>query len=327
MALFYTCGKCKSTIELKEGESKCPCCDTPIKIENDADTDNGELAKAYNELIELANGYREGKRINDELRVALNGWERYTPLRDFERSWMNFVSTVTEAALEKKDKDIQRQLKDMAMSVDAEWGEDFYLNYLKMYPKLGTGNDWDYLLKKTEGKEEYYKPLLNAIIDHITHTQDRGFAVDIFNLICSRRSKWRSIGIYYVRELFENEEVAEKVFTQEAFNAKYSHFASRVRKYCRSVGTKGFDVTAGKVWANYEAACKARKRKALIASGTAAAILVAFCIGAALYLNAVDTSTIDFTVDKIIEITYGEELPLDGFTPIVKIRVSPTRIP
>lgn len=313
MAMFYKCVNCGEPVEL-EGASKCPHCGAPIKPQNDADADNGELAQTYNELLLLAEEYRKGTPISDKLRVALNGWEHYTPLRDFERSWMNFVSTVTVAALERNDQDIQRQLKNMAMSVDAERGEDFYFNYLKMYPKLGTVNDWDYLLQKTEGEEDHYKPLLNAIIEHIIHTRDKGFAVDIFNLISSRKSKWRSIGIYYVRGLFENEEVAEKVFTQEDFNTKYSHFASRVRKYCRSVESKGFDVTTGKVWANYVAACKARKRKALIVSGSVAAVLLAVCIGAALYLNAVDTSSIDFSVDKIIEITYGEELPLDGFT-------------
>ena len=314
----YECKKCGEQFEIDDKIKKCPCCGLPIDLVNDA---SGTLKRAKELLLQkesdlktLVSVYAQTENSNS-LRTAVQAWDNYIELPDFNRVWRDFIIQAAGEAVTKKDKPLQTFLKNHAKDFDSKReGSNLYLSLLQAYPKLGTNNDWDDLILKTHGDETQFSILCESIIHYIVKAEDKAFAIDIFKLI-KAKDEWCDAGRIYIRALLSNEDIAAKVFTPKAFDRKTGKFADELKVYCKRYLEKGHGITVEqtKVWQNYILACKARKRRALITVATTAFVLVAAVVGITVFRNSINKDSIQLDVDKVIEAVYGEALPLDGF--------------
>jgi len=323
--IMYTCKECGGRYELKRNMELCPHCQKPIRKENDA---SGELGAAQNLKIEkaedlnaLVKAYKESAKSAD-IRSAVQSYDEYMHLMDFDRMWRKFILDATAVACELRDKELQIFLKNHAKQFDITMkGTSLLLSLLQAYPKVGNNNDWDELIRKACEEKDEFGVLCDWIIAYIVKNNDRVFAFDIFKIISAKGAAWVGPGRTYVRALLDSEDVATAVFPVSAFNRPSTRkHINEIRAYCKRflVGENSVAFDESKVWENYIESCRVRKKRTLIAVIASAAAVAVIGLVTFLILNATNKKTIAFQVEKIIEVTYGDDLDLDGFTVYYK---------
>lgn len=312
--LNYTCRSCAHTFEIDKSTMVCPHCETEVSIRNDH---SGNLQRAKDESIakgeelEKAVSAYEKKGDTQGVYGALDNYENYVEQFYFMDFWHPFVMNVARAAALRNDGKMKERLKTHVRTYD----QSFFYDLLLACPSFGSNNDWEERIHSTEGNREEFSKLCDSIIQYIAKEGDKAFAIDIFNLIKSK--KWLNVGRYYIRAFLSNDDIADQVFTQEAFesDATARKFASRLQSYCekRLNDANGITIEETKIWKNYKEACKKINFRRLVK--LAATLAACLCVATAVivYRSAVNKDTVDFQIDKIIEVTYGEKLSLDGY--------------
>jgi len=325
---------------------KCPYCGKKVSPEKDV-SDNyqramKQLSEATAELNRIAEAYeRNGdfKKIVD----VVSSYGKYKSIFRIDDVWRNFTVRTAGMALTKHDKDLQIVLKNHAKEYDEEHGTEYngersgdslFRAMLSSHPRLGNNNDWDHLIISTHGNRDAFSKLCESILQYIVKQRDKAFAIDIFKLIKAKstslkaldndgtrkdliaeRQDWIEVGENYIRAFLSSNEIADEVFTVEAFNGAAMKFVAELKKYCKKYlkGKHHITVEETKVFKNYRIAVGLIMKKIIIIISSVLAVIAAALISVTVYLSAINKDTIVFTVDKIIEITYGEELPLDGY--------------
>ncbi len=320
--IMYSCKECGSEpYELKRNMELCPYCRKPIRKENDA---SGELGAAQKLKIEkaedlnsLVKAYKEDSKSAD-IRAAVQSYDEYVELMDFDRMWRKFILDATAAACELRDKELQIFLKNHAKEFDIRMkGTSLLLSLLQAYPKIGNNNDWDELIRKACEEKDEFGVLCDWIIAYIVKNNDRAFAFSIFEIISSKGKDWVGPGRTYVRALLDSEEVATSLFPVAAFNKSSTRkHINEIRSYCKRflVGENSVAFDESKVWENYTLSCKIRKKRNIIIAASSVVTVAVIGLVTFLVLNATNKSTVSFEVERIIEVTYGDELDLEGFT-------------
>ncbi len=309
----YKCKRCGESFNVTETMKECPNCALPICPENDvsgtmADQEKKKIQKEE-DLKKLVESYAKTEDSKD-IKAVIPSWDEYTSLPDFNRVWRDFIVNAAGVAVSKKDKDLQDVLKRHAQDFDSvREGSDLFLSLLKVHAKLGGINDWAELIQRTGGDHTKFAVICDSIMYRIIKNKDKAFAIEVFNYIKLKGEAWVEAGGIYVRALLHSEEIANDVLNVKAFNIMTVKFAKELRSYCKKYLEKsqGITVEQSKVWENYLAACKARKKRTVVISAVVAAVLVAVAIGVVIFLNTINKSTITFNVDKVIEVIYGEE--------------------
>ena len=309
----YKCKQCGEQFAVDENTKACPFCGLPISVENDA---GGDVKRAVERKVQtaadlraLVAAYGESGDSKD-VKTLVSAWDEYTDLPDFNRVWRNFIINAAGAAVARKDKELQPVLKNHAIDFDSRREDsDLFLSLLKTYPKLGTINDWEDLIQRTHGDQTQFAVICDSIVYCIIKGKSKSFAVEIFNLFFSKKEEWVEAGRKYIRALLSSDEIAVDVFPASAFNGATRKFAVNLKTYCKKYldGDHSIALEHTKVWENYIAAEKARKKRKVIIASVTLAVLIAIAIGVVVFLNATNTDTISFTVDKVIEVTYGDE--------------------
>lgn len=249
-----------------------------------------------------------------EIHAAFASFDKNIALLNMEDSLRPFFIDVARVAIAKNDTALQTFLKTQAKDYDAnsENGDLFY-RLFSACPKLLSNNDWMGLIKGTKGDSGAFSKICEPLIRYIAETCDRSFAIDVFRYVRGLGKKdeaWATVCKEYARALFTSKEIAEKVFTKTAFK---QGAARKFAKYCKTHLHGGVAIEVTPVWENYLAACAARTRHFLTAVASILVVILGGLIAFNMYLSSVDKDTVSFTVDKIIEVTYGEKLPLDGY--------------
>ena len=319
--IMYRCRECNAEFELKKNMERCPHCKAKISRDNDI---SGELRDAQNLKIEkaedlnaLVEAYKKSSNAS-AIRTAVQSYDEYVGLLDFDKMWRKFIIDATGAAHDARDKDLQTFLKNHAREFDIKMqGTSLLLSLMQAYPKVATHNDWDDLIRRSCENNDEFGVLCDWIIAYIVKKGDRAFAVDIFNIIKAKGKDWIGPGRIYVRALLDSEEVAASVFPIAAFNrAATRRFINDLRSYCKHflVGENSVAFEESKVWENYVTSCKIRKKRNIIITSVTAASVAVIGLVTLLILNATNKETVKFEVEKVIEVTYGDEIDLDGFT-------------
>lgn len=328
----YKCKKCGEQFSVDEHTKECPHCGTPICEENDA---SGSIKAAHDNKIKKEADLKAlvaeyGKTgASKDINTTVQAWDELTTLPDFNRVWRDFVINAAGAAVARKDKDLQLFLKNHARDFDSKRaGSSLYLSLLQAYPKVGTNNDWDELIRSTQGDQTQFAVLCDSIISYIVKANDKAFAIDIFNLIKAKGTEWADAGRVYIRALLSNDEIASKVLTVQAFSVSVARFAEELRTYCKKyLREQSIAVEQTKVWENHLAAAKARKKRATFIAVATLAVIVVAAVAVLVVLNSVNVSTICFningetltngsTVKVPIKVTYEDNVNdfLNGFT-------------
>ncbi len=333
----YKCKKCGEQFVVDEKTKVCPHCGTPICEENDA---SGAIKAAHENKIKKEADLKAlvaeyGKTgSSKDINTTVQAWDELTQLPDFNRVWRDFIINAAGEAVAKRDKDLQLFLKNHARDFDSKRTDsNLYLSLLQAYPKVGSNNDWDELIRSTQGNQTQFAVLCDSIISYIVKANDKAFAIDIFNLIKAKGVEWVDAGRIYIRALLSSEEVAAKVFSVQAITASVSRFVEALKAYCKKYLEKdqSIAVEQTKVWENHIVAVKKRKKRTtIIALATLAAIVVA-AVAVLIFLNSVNGDTIEFvcgsetltdgnTVKLPIEVIYGQDKRdfLQGFTVTYK---------
>ena len=310
----YVCNNCGAEFVLTNDLKKCPSCGDEI----DFSKINESKEKQKEDYGKIVDDYKRTNNSNKLIRTIQNYKdipERETP--GFDNVWRNFILNAVGASEELKDKDLQTFLKNHAREYDAEYGSDLFLSVLQAYPKVASTSDWDEVISSTYKNISKFSGLCEHLIENIIiKNKSRQFAIEIFYMIKAKEADGIEAGKTYLRALFEKEEVANEVFTVQAFNRgksrKFIKDAVAYRdKYLKKEGTVLIEET--EVWNNYRASVgKQKKRNIIIGISTfivvAAALLITF-----LFLNSVNKETVNFTIDKVIEAYYGDDLDLSGY--------------
>ena len=302
----YKCKKCGTEFVVEEKMKVCSVCGLEISAENDAN----KITKPAMEKLEGVIKKYEETGDSGEVKTTIAEWDKYASLPDFNRVWRSFVLSSAGVAVAKKDKELQPVIKNHARDFDANREEsDLFLTLLKTHPKLGTINDWEELIQRTHGDETKFGVICDSIIYCINKGKNKSFAVEIFYLFYSHRDEWASAGRKYIRALLSSDDIANDVFPVSAFNGSMCKFATKLKAYCKSYleGDHSIALEQTKVWENYLVAYNQRKKRAMIALSITAGVIVAVAIGIAIFLSSVNRQTVEFTVDKVIEVTYGDE--------------------
>ena len=333
----YVCRHCGEAIEINfdivNTDRKCKSCGRPITLKNDDGTLFGRLLQNLEETKRsfeaLVQKYLSDGN-SDKIHTAVMGYERYIKkegydkdhnMPDFKNMWRDFIINTAGAARQRNDSDLKNFLKRHAVDLDKAIASDgktekinLFFSMLIAYPDLAGINDWNDLVENTDGDKESFKLLCEPLINYIVKNNDRAFAMEIFNKIKSKGKLWRTQGLMYIRELFSNEEAANKVFAPDKFDRETRRFAEEVHGYCKEI--KGF--TQWPVWKNYEKkleSIRLANAKRLVAVMISAVVLIAVtALAGFITLNSADKSTIEFKVDKIIEITYGDGIYMGDYT-------------
>lgn len=315
------CPKCGSgQFEFKSPKDRftCSVCNEIITAKilpeflDDFKDRKDELKKILENVLKEYEEKDDGKNLCSEV----GNYVQYLDEPDFAVLWRSFIMNAVALAVKKKDENIQTLLKHHAQDFDKNYQSTtgLFTTILRTYHNIGTNNDWEYLINQTGGDNDKFTALSEIIIHYIVNNQDRAFAIDIFEMLARRANdkNWVDEGRIYIRALFSNAQVADKVFPRSAFNGRTRKFFKEASAYCKKY--HNVSVEEMKVGENYLSACKVRKRRTLIAVSGTMAVLAASGIGVFFYLNAVNSSTVSFDIDKVIQTTYGEELDLSGYS-------------
>ena len=268
----------------------------------------------FKNLEQIAKAY-EATGKSKYVHAALDSFGKNVALLNMENNWRPFLVEVSRIAIEKEDVELQSYLKIRAKDYDDERGDsDLFYRLFSACPKLLSNNDWMGLIKETKGDSGAFSKICEPLIRYIAETCDRSFAIDVFKYIRKRGKKdegWDTLCKEYARALFSSKEIAAHVFTKKVFFRQGE--ARKFVKYCRSRlhGTVAIEST--RVWENYIAAITRRKRIVLAGIFTVLVAIVGALIAFYMHLSSVDKDTVSFNVDKIIEVTYGDKLSLDGY--------------
>lgn len=320
------CPKCGTEYEIderKSHKSRCPACGyRRVTIEQNADEDvrkkfaekKGEAAEECRKALEEYEQTGSVKRLHAVIENCAN----YRGVEGFGEMWRLFILSVAGESVRRGDRELQTYLKNHAKKYDAESdGEDgLYLSVLQSYSNVGANNDWDDLIRRTQGDEEKFTALSENIIGYIVRKRDKAFAMDIFHLLAAKGAEWADAGRIYLRTLLSSGEVAAQVFPRSAFNRRTKKFFQDVSAYCRKYlkGDSKITLEEMTVWKNYVDACKFQKRRNIGIAAAAAAVLLCAGTGMYFYLDAPAAGSIEFNVDRVIEATYGEPLDLSAYS-------------
>ena len=324
--ITFKCPQCGSQLNIDENvtnEVKCPHCDYVATLEKDAREQYEQLSNKKDnlgrELKTICAAYAEkGEKGNAAaIRTKVESFDRNFPRYQMD-TWKSFILEAAGAAEVKKDRELQTYLKNHAKEFDLVLGlkeEGLFSALLQAYPKVGTNNDWDELIKQTQGNKGKFAVLCDNLINYIIKTRDKAFAMDIFNLLSAQEEEWAESGRIYLRALLSSEEVASEVFTKSAFNGRTKKFIKKLSAYCKKYLSGGNEITLEetKVWSNYLAARKSQKRRNIIISLIMAVIIAGSGAGTFAYLDAPNKSTVKIEVDRVIEVIYGEKPDLSGY--------------
>ena len=310
----YKCKKCGAEYAIEEKTKVCPYCGLDICDENNA---NKGAKNIQEHLRRIEIDYEETGDSAD-VKTAISEWNSYKSSPDFNHVWSTFIVRTTGLAVAKKDKELLPVLKNHARDFDSQRTEsDLFLTLLKTHPKLGTINDWEELIQRTHGDQTKFGILCDSIIYCIIKLKSKSFAVEIFNLFFSKKDEWADAGRKYIRALLSSDEIASDVFPVSAFNGATSKFALNLKSYCRKYldGDHSLALEQTKVWENYLTSLKLRKKRNIIITSIVAGAAAVITIAVLIFLSSINKSTIEFTVDKVIEVTYGESPKefLDGY--------------
>ena len=316
----YTCLSCGAEYEIDESSKSCPYCKTEISPENDGTGKLGHALKIKSEkdkyLADLVDAYTKSGD-SKEIHTVISSYDEYVKLFDIDRIWRAFVINAAGAAVHAKDSSLQLFLKNHSKEYDSKRANsNLFRSIIFSYPKFGTNNDWEDLIRATAGNREEFAVICDSIIQYIAKAKDKAFAIDIFNLIEAKGKEWKDIGRYYIRAFLSNDQIAENVFTVSAFNGAARRFAERLMAYSKNhfKESNGLAIEQTKVWANYVIACREHKKRIVIISSVAAAVVLGIALAVILSMNAIKKDTITFSGDKVIEVVYGDSLGLDGYT-------------
>ena len=287
------------------------------KTQREGDRFSHHTAKEqdYRNLEQIVKDY-ENNKDPSKIISLIASFDENIALLDIDGNWRPFLILAARAAVENENTELQHYLKNHAKDFDAKWksGKLFYSMFLAC-PKLHlTNNEWMGLIKETGGDSASFDKISEYLIQYIVETCDKSFAIDVFtNLrrLSKKHMGWTAVCEGYARALFTSNEIADKVFTKEAFVKQGA--ARKFVKFCKSRLHGGVSIEASRVWDNYIAACNVRRGRVMIGIVSALVVVIAAMIAFNVYLASVNKDTVSFTVDKMIEVTYGEKLSLDGY--------------
>ena len=320
------CPHCGEQFQIDENarDRRCPVCGQTVTAEQNATdedvrrhfrTKKEEIEKECRRALEQ---YEQSGSVKG-IHTLIENYVSYRSVPWFYDLWSRFILDVAGVCVQKKDSELQTYLKNHAKKYDAEntkTAGGLYLSVLQSYPNVGTNNDWDDLIRRTQGDQTKFTVLSENIINYIVRSKDKAFAMDIFYLLAAKEEEWSEAGRIYLRILLSSDDVAAQVFPRSAFNGRTKKFVLNVRAYCRKYLSEGNKITLEetKVWQNYSAACKFQKRRNIGIAAAVLAVLIGVSAGVYFYLNAPAAGSVEFDVDRVIETTYGEPLDLSGYT-------------
>lgn len=341
MIITVKCKKCgEGDIPFRNmnGQGKCPICAANVTLKTEypdiyADL-NLKKDEIKTELGKIAAEYKETGSTKDIL-TCVQSYSSYKDRlcdEDFFELWRAFLLNVAGIAAErgdKKDRELQLQLKAAAKNYDADnpkSGKSLYVDIIRAYPNLGNDNDWNDMIQATHGDKDKFIALSETLIAYIARARDKVFAMDKFYLFNAKQEEWAEAGGIYLRSLFNNEEIAKNVFNVSSFTPKTKKFIRKVQAYCNKnlSGENMLTLSETKVWAEYEAACKRQRKRSIIAVSSVAAAILVTCVSLFAFFNSVDNNYIEFNIDKVIEVTYGEEPSLSSYNVTYKKRSGKT---
>lgn len=269
----------------------------------------------YKNLEQIVKDY-EIHKDPSKIISLIASFDENIALLDIDGNWRPFLILAARAAVENENTELQNYLKNHAKDYDAKWksGKLFYSMFLAC-PKLHlTNNEWMGLIKETGGDSAAFDKISEYLIQYIVETCDKSFAIDVFtNLkkLSKKHTGWATVCEGYARALFTSNAIADMVFTKTTFVKQGA--ARKFVKYCKARLHGGVSIEASRVWDNYVAACNVRRGRVLIGIVSVLVAIIAAMIAFNVYLASVSKDTVSFTVDKMIEVTYGEKLSLDGY--------------
>ena len=268
----------------------------------------------YKNLEQIVKDYEINKDPSKIISLIAS-FDENIALLDIDGNWRPFLVLAARAAVANEDVELPNYLKIHAKDYDARWesGNLFY-SLFSACPKLLTNNDWMDLIRGTNGNSEEFSKISEPLIRYIVETCDKSFAIDVFtNLrkLSKKHMGWTTVCESYARALFTSNAIADMVFTKETFVKQGA--ARKFVKYCKARLHGGVSIEASRVWDNYIAACNVRRGRVLIGIASGLVVIIAVMIAFNVYLSSVDKDTVSFNVDKMIEVTYGEKLSLDGY--------------
>lgn len=328
------CGEGEVRFRSVNGSGVCPVCGETVSLKTADPATYAEQKKLAGEVKaefdKIAGGYKETGSTKDVVK-CVQGYSGYKDKicdEEFFALWRNFILEVAGVAAErgeKKDKELQIQLKSAAKTYDVdnpEKGKSLYADIIRAYPNLGTDNDWNDMIQTTQGDKNKFSALSDTLINYIIKARDKAFAMDRFAFFAAKGEEWADSGAIYLRALFNNEEIAENVFNVSSFTPKTKKFMRNAQAYCNKCLNKenGITLSETKVWAKYETACKRQRRRNIIIISSVLAAVAAVSLALFFFFNSVNSESVSFNIDKKIEVTYGEEIDLSDYTVSYKKR-------
>lgn len=328
------CGEGEVRFRSVNGSGVCPVCGETVSLKTADPATYAEQKKLAGEVKaefdKIAGGYKETGSTKDVVK-CVQGYSGYKDKicdEEFFALWRNFILEVAGVAAErgeKKDKELQIQLKSAAKTYDVdnpEEGKSLYADIIRAYPNLGTDNDWNDMIQTTQGDKNKFSALSDTLINYIIKARDKAFAMDRFAFFAAKGEEWADSGAIYLRALFNNEEIAENVFNVSSFTPKTKKFMRNAQAYCNKCLNKenGITLSETKVWAKYETACKRQRRRNIIIISSVLAAVAAVSLALFFFFNSVNSESVSFNIDKKIEVTYGEEIDLSDYTVSYKKR-------
>ena len=273
----------------------------------------GTNQRSFDQIAEMYGRSGDSRYIHD----AFASFDiRTVTYLNMENIWRPFFIKIAGFAIDKGDKVLQSFLKTQAKDYDTikGGGSDLYYRLFSACPQLLSNNDWMGMIRETNGDTRAFSKICEPLVRYVAQTKDRAFAVDVFKKLTKLSKKdahWNTVREDYARALFSSEDISESIFTKSIFlkNGEARKFA----KYCKSRLRNIVSIEDSKVWENYTAAIKIRKGLMTAAVFAVLAAIAAGLIAFYMYLSDIDRDTVSFTVDKIIEVTYGEKISLDGY--------------
>ncbi len=260
-----------------------------------------------------------------------------------ESVWRDFITQAAGEALSKQDKELQTFLKAHAIERDRANGTDYngeqrqkslFRALLSSHPRLGSNNDWDALIISTRGDLREFATLCDSIVRYLAEKKDTAFALDIFSLMQAKstdrkaldkkdgkmklqQQHWIEICECYLRGLFSNSETANRIFTVEIFKGSararksFAQMIAYRNKYL--TGQRAITIETTEAYRNYVTVRKIIKRRRTVACIAVLTVMAAMLVALNIYFSAVNKDTVAFSFDKVIEVTYGDDLSLDGY--------------
>ena len=283
-------------------------------VKGDATAQTSQKELDFQHLEQLVKVYERTHNPNQIISL-ITSFDENLKWLNMENNWRPFLVLAARAAVVNEDTELQNYLKNHAKEYDAkcENGNLFY-SLISACPKLLTNNDWMIMIRRTNGDSAAFSKICDPLIRYVAETCDKSFAIEVFTRLkkFSKKNKsWTTVCEDYARALFSSKAVAQNVFTKSVFFRQGT--VRKFAKYCKSRLHGVVAIEATPMWENYIAACKQRTRIAWASIFSILAVIVAGLIAFNVYLSSVDKNTVSFSVDKIIEVTYGEKLSLNDY--------------